>query len=63
MLFLYDSASTFEEIISSVSYLRKVDEEKGDRNFGGCLSAGRLRDVLVNMRVTAKQRQYNRIYR
>ncbi len=37
----------------------QVDEEKGDRKFGGCLSARLpVRDVSANMRVTAKQIRY-----
>lgn len=37
----------------------QVNEEKGDRKFGGCLSARLpVRDVSANMRVTAKQIRY-----
>ena len=32
----------------------QVNEEKGDRKFGGCLSVP-VRDTSANMRVTAKQ--------
>lgn len=36
-----------------------VDEEKGDRKFGGCPFAQLpVRDVSANMRVTAKQIRY-----
>ena len=39
-------------------YIGQVDEEKGDRNFGGCPFAQLLvRDVSANMRVTAKQKR------
>ncbi|MDE6053208.1 MAG: hypothetical protein K2G55_05485 [Lachnospiraceae bacterium] len=37
----------------------QVDEEKGDRKFGGCPFARLpVRDVSANMRVTAKQIRY-----
>ncbi|MDE5823765.1 MAG: hypothetical protein K2N44_04500 [Lachnospiraceae bacterium] len=40
-------------------YIGQVDEEKGDRKFGGCPFAQLpVRDVSANMRVTAKQIRY-----
>ncbi len=45
--------------------LRKVDEEKSDRKFGGCSFVQTpVRDIPANMRVTAKQIRYNgEVYR
>ena len=37
----------------------QVNEEKGDRKFGGCPFVVPAADILANMQVTAKQIQYN----
>ena len=59
--------STISTSLSSAMYLpfifheiiQQVDEEKGDRKFGGCPFARLpVRDVSANMRVTAKQIRY-----